>query len=130
MVNVLIIDDNKEIASLIADIFNTSSISAEYVVNGDMALEYVKNQPMQEFPSMYILDVILPGLSGPELMKSIQNVVSNARFMLMTAYINIPEIVAMNKENVVEVFYKPFKIEEMVAKVKFVLSNTQRIAVQ
>ena len=51
------------------------------------------------------------------------------RFMLITGYTDIPDIENMKNEGIIEIFYKPFKIEEMIAKVNFVLANTKRIPI-
>ena len=108
-----------------------SSRSLEHASDGEEALEKLRAVANSAFPPiMCVVDVIMPGLSGVKLMKAIREVIPELRFMLITGYAGIPEVAAMEREGVVEVFLKPFRIDDMIAKISFVMSNTQRIPVQ
>ena len=131
MEKVLIIDDNKELCSLLAEMFAKSGIETVSAGSGDEALETIRGQTDQRNSlTICILDVIMPGLHGVRLMKAIREIIPEVRFMLITAFYGAQEADEMIMEGTVEIFYKPFRIEDLIAKVNFILSNTQRIPVQ
>src|ERR1700694_5111117 len=61
--NVLIVEDDVDIAALIAHYLEKSGFGAETVSDGGRALARVKESP----PDLVILDLMLPGLNGLEI---------------------------------------------------------------
>lgn len=131
MPDIIIVDDNKDLSALIADRFNKGQMSCIYALDGDAALAKIKEcrNAGNAMPLICILDVMMPGLRGVELMRAIRAQTPEIRFMLISAYDAIPEIKEMTGEGIIEIFYKPFKIDELIAKASFVFSNTRRIPI-
>lgn len=128
MPDVVVIDDNKKISSLISRYLKKKKISSAYALSGERAVGMLSEWAGKgKLPIICILDVMMPGLSGHKLMKEIKKIVPEMRFMLITGYTGIHEIEEMTKEGIVEVFYKPFRMDELVAKVNFVFANTKRM---
>lgn len=130
MNSVIVIDDNEDMAALISEMFANSGLTSFYALSGTDALEKLRRQKESgETVTVCILDVVLSGLSGTELMQEIKNIFPQIRFILITGYTDIPDIQAMLDHGAMEIIYKPFKIDEIISKVKFIVSNTQRIPV-
>ena len=130
LADVLVIDDNKQLAELLSEQFEKRGLSARCAFTGEGSVEVIKDlQAGGRAPAIILLDVIMPGLSGVDLMKRIKRSIPEVRFMLMSGYNAIPEIDEMSAEGIVELFYKPFKINEVTDKIEFILSNVKRVPV-
>lgn len=127
---VIVIDDFEQMAALIAEKISAGGFSAVYASQGEAAVEELRSQKESgEVPSICICDVVMSGLSGVDLMKEIKTVIPGIRFILITGYTDMPDIERMQKEGIVDIMYKPFKIEELVSKINFVVSNQKRLPV-
>lgn len=60
MKNILIVDDDLNIAELIKDLLIIDNYKADYVLSGKQALETLKKQKYD----LIVLDVMLPDLNG------------------------------------------------------------------
>ncbi len=58
--NILIVDDTIEYGELVQASLIRSGLQADYVYNGQMALDYLNNQ----LPDVMLLDISMPGMSG------------------------------------------------------------------
>ena len=73
MSKILIVDDDKEIASLIGDALCDEGFDTILAYDGENALEYIKKA--KDF-SMVILDIMMPKIDGLEVCKKIRDVLA------------------------------------------------------
>jgi CheY-like chemotaxis protein len=62
MANILIVDDDVELADLFSEILRTEGHSVRIARNGEEGLRLLRAQPL---PNLLVLDVEMPILSGP-----------------------------------------------------------------
>ena len=66
--NILVAEDDRDIADLIAHYIERSGWTAHIVASGDEALARARQQPLD----VVILDVMLPGMSGLEVCRELR----------------------------------------------------------
>lgn len=80
--DILIVDDNEELANLIKLLFKQNGFKAEYVTDSDLALKKIK----QDKPEIVILDLIMPLTDGLRLCREIKSAhdTSNTKVIIYT----------------------------------------------
>ena len=81
-IHVLIIDDEEELAAVIADRLEFRGIKAQTAIDGESALKMIKSDP----PNIVLLDLMLPGMNGLEVLKKIKTLELNIPIILLTGY--------------------------------------------
>jgi DNA-binding response OmpR family regulator len=122
MLRVLIVEDDADIAALIAHYLEKSGYSAETVPDGGLALTQARGAP----PDLIILDLMLPGLNGLEVCRTLR---ADAR----TAGVPIIMLTARGEESerilgldvgADDYVVKPFSPTELMARVRALLRRT------
>ena len=77
----LIVEDERDIANCLADFFTLHGYSVISTFSGEEALAHVEKGEAD----VILLDVLLPGLSGLEVLKRIKRMRPQARVIMVTA---------------------------------------------
>lgn len=77
---VLLVDDEKELVSTLAERLLFRGINAEWVTNGKAALQSVKEKKYD----IAVLDIKMPGISGIELGKKIKEIYPDIHIIFCT----------------------------------------------
>ncbi len=110
-VKVLVVDDNTDLRKLYK--LFMSDFEVFEASNGKEAVEiYEKNSP-----DIVIMDIKMPVMNGIEATKKIKEINKNAKVIGATAY-HDKYADEMMKLGVLEVIKKPFKMRELVEKIK------------
>ena len=80
MENVLIVDDDVELCSLVAEYLGSEGFHAEVVHDGERGLQKILSQS----PSLVVLDVMLPGMNGFDVLRQVRQQ-SRVPVLLLTA---------------------------------------------
>ncbi|MDM8557811.1 hybrid sensor histidine kinase/response regulator [Candidatus Parabeggiatoa sp. HSG14] len=112
---VLIVDDNPENLSLLADLLDKNGCDTILAQDGAMALESIKN----EHPNLILLDIMMPGMDGFEVCRRLkQDILSaNIPIIFLTAKQEKSEVIAGLKLGAVDYITKPFNQEELLVRV-------------
>lgn len=117
---VIIIEDEQKIADAIAYALKREGYLVEVVYHGDAALEKI----MEFRPDAIILDVMLPGIDGYDILKKIQNEKPIGVIML-TAKEDIVSKVLGLELGADDYMTKPFDMRELLARLKSLLRRIQ-----
>ena len=118
---VLIVDDEPIILRSLQRVFKSKSYEVKTALNGKEGLELWKDWQ----PELVILDVLMPGLTGPEMIKEMDSK-NEAVIVLMSAYSGQYRLEAGQTEDIDLFIAKPFdNIFEIVDKIEVVF-NEQR----
>jgi DNA-binding response OmpR family regulator len=79
---VLLVDDEEELASALAERLSMRGIEADWVTSGDEALERVKSKKYD----LAVLDVKMPKIGGLELKALLQAECPQLKFIFVTGY--------------------------------------------
>jgi DNA-binding response OmpR family regulator len=126
MSHVLVVDDEQDIADLLAHYLVRAGHSVETVTSGSAALRRVK----ESAPDLIILDLMLPGMDGLLVCQSLRSDPATAAIpiIMLTARGEESERVSGLELGADDYVTKPFSPRELVARVTALLRRVQRPA--
>jgi DNA-binding response OmpR family regulator len=111
---VLIIENDDDIRSTLADILATQAYSPVCVEGWDQAVDYLNSH---ELPSLVLLDLGLPSVSGVGFLRWLraQERLRGLRVAVMSAWRPADRDLAGFREQIVRIIQKPFEIGAVLA---------------
>ena len=113
---ILIVDDEAIVRESLRDWLSDAGHQVLTAENGPQALEIVG----KEKPSVAIVDLVMPGMDGIELLKRAKEISPSIEVIIITAYGSIPTAIAAMREGAYDYIEKPFcpeKAELLINKV-------------
>jgi len=121
---ILVVEDDKSISDLIS--LHLKKNNYEYLVvhNGEDALSHLDNF----MPDFVILDWMIPGLSGLEVLRRIRNKqeYKNLPILMLTAKNSEQDKIISFESGLDDYITKPFLPSELIARVKAILKRTSQ----
>ena len=119
---VLVIDDEREILDIAQVILRHSGYQPLTAANGNEGLEMAR----REHPDLVLLDILMPDLSGWEVLKRLKADPGTREIpvMMLTALAQDEEILQGLKAGAVEYLIKPFDLVSLVSHVDWVLKES------
>lgn len=111
---VLLVEDEERLSQALAVLFKKSRIGIDTVANGLTGLEYIHNGNYD----VIILDVMLPGMDGITLLKTLRAEHNNVPVLMLTAKDDIADRVLGLDSGADDYLTKPFATEELLARVR------------
>src|SRR5277367_6250719 len=118
--SLLIIDDDVELCSLLKEFLERESFSVQCVHEGHAGLEAAQ----QGGYDLIVLDVMLPGIDGFEILKRLR-VSSRVPVIMLTARGEDVDRIVGLELGADDYLPKPFNPRELVARVKAILRRTE-----
>jgi DNA-binding NtrC family response regulator len=81
-IRVLIVDDEEELVATLAERFQLRGIQTQTATDGETALNIIQSDP----PQVVLLDVMMPGMGGIEILKRINTLNLKLPVILLTGY--------------------------------------------
>jgi DNA-binding response OmpR family regulator len=119
--SILLVEDDRKIARIAKVYLENEGFKVVTVEKGNDAITYVLN----ELPSLVILDLMLPDMSGEEVCQELKET-GDFPIIMLTAKSSEEERVAGFALGADDYVVKPFSPRELVARVKAVLKRFQR----
>lgn len=116
MGSVLIIDDDNELCSLMKKCVEQEDLSAVVAHGGMEGLHYFDDKKYDNLFSLVILDVMMPGMDGFQVLKRIRET-SNIPVLMLTAKSSEEDKVSGLRLGADDYLTKPFGIKEFMARV-------------
>lgn len=110
---ILIAEDEKALCSAVKKILEQHGYLVDAVYNGIDALEYAKSVDYE----LIILDVMMPGLDGFEVVRRLRSEKINSPVLMLTARTATSDKVTGLNSGADDYLTKPFETEELVARV-------------
>lgn len=120
MKRILIIEDEFPISEVLRAYLQKTGFHAEQVFSGNEAMESFHSSA----PDLVILDVMLPGKNGWEILKEIRQI-SSCPIIMLTALGDIKYRLDGLNDGADDYIAKPFEAEEVVARIKAVLRRSK-----
>ncbi|HJV66742.1 MAG TPA: response regulator [Geomonas sp.] len=117
--NILIVEDEEKLASLLADYLRQSGYETSWLADGNEVLPLVR----ERMPDLVLLDLMLPGRDGLEICKEIRTF-SQVPIIMITARVEEIDRLLGLELGADDYICKPFSPREVVARVKTVLRRT------
>lgn len=120
MQTILLVDDDENIGHLVQLYLEKEGYRVVRVLRGDDALQAFR----KETPALMILDVMLPGIDGWQVLKTVRNTSQTPIIMLTAKDDTIDKVLGLEL-GADDYITKPFEAKELVARVKAVLRRSQ-----
>jgi DNA-binding NtrC family response regulator len=111
---ILIVDDNKDIRSIVEEYLSGNGHSVEGASDGKEALSKCRSDTYE----LIITDLNMPGLTGIELIKEVRKQNDMTEFVIITGYASLDTAVEAIKVGAFDYIVKPFRMEELDVVVK------------
>jgi len=111
---VLLVDDEEEFVSALAERLHLRGIEASTAIDGEKALEKIREDP----PQVVILDVMMPGIGGHEVLRRIKREFPQVQVILLTGRGSQNEGIEGMRLGAFDYLIKPLKIEELIQKMQ------------
>lgn len=123
MPKILIVEDNEGIVSFLKSELELEDFETCVALDGRSALEIFAD----EKPDLVLLDIMLPGLSGIEVLRRIRKHDEDTPVILVTARDGTDDKVTGLNLGSDDYITKPFKIEELLARINAVLRRAEKV---
>ena len=114
MVNVLVVDDDKDMCELISYVLKNEGCHVNKAFNGEVALKKIKNQPYD----VMILDYVLPGQSGLTILEETRKTKPSIKTIMMSGFANDATKARANELGAYDFLDKPLDIDRLLKDVQ------------
>jgi putative two-component system response regulator len=116
---ILIVDDEKIVRRSLNKCLTLNGFNCQEACNADEALEQLKEEPAD----LVILDIMMPGVSGSELLPQLKHSFPDTAFIMATAVVDPETIVRCMKNGAQDYITKPFDLSQLVKNIKLALEK-------
>jgi len=119
---ILVADDDDQVRSLVARVLNDAGYEVAAAAEGREALRLARRLK----PSLVVLDVDMPGLSGLEVARRIRatKTIAPTPILVASAGPGQPNVAAATEAGADAYLVKPFKLTELLALVRLLLERS------
>lgn len=106
---VLLVDDDEEMRSLLADVLNDDGYDVMQAANGAEALVILHREAF----SAILLDKRMPGLSGMDLLPGLRVICPGTPVIVITAFGDARTVAEGTERGAFGLLFKPFRMDEL-----------------
>lgn len=121
MARILVVDDETNLREAISLVLTAHGLIVQAVGSGEEALEAFSQDP----PDAVVLDVRLPGMSGPEVFKRFREIDPQCVCVFVTAHGSVPAAVEAMRAGAFDYLTKPFDNDDLRLKVTRAVEHRQ-----
>jgi two-component system OmpR family response regulator len=118
---VLLVDDEAEFVSALAERLDLRGFEARTAISGEEALQKIDTSP----PDLVLLDVLMPGMGGLEILKRIKKDHPLVQVILLTGR-GTWEGIQGTREGAYDCLMKPIQIEELIQVMTDAVEGTRK----
>ena len=122
MIRLLIVEDDEKIARLLEILFENNGFEVAVAYSGTEGWSLFQ----QIKPDITVLDLMLPGIDGFELLEKIRSVDEEVGVVVLTARGEIENRIKGLKKGADDYIPKPFHLDELLARVEAVAKRVKR----
>ncbi len=114
MLNLLLVEDDLDLATAVVDYLELESIQCDHAVNGVVGLNLIKRNTYQAI----ILDLNLPRMDGLAVCQHMRDLGDDTPVLMLTARDSLDDKLIGFESGADDYLVKPFAMEELIARVK------------
>jgi len=122
--NILIVDDEEIVRDALSDLLRREGFHPQAVRTGEEALLLLEREEVD----VILLDIMLPGMGGFEVLRQIRSRDPDQVVIVVTAYSSIEGAITAMRDGAFHYISKPFKNEEVVLTIRRGLEQRQLTA--
>ena len=119
--SILVVDDDQELRENIREILDDAGFAVTVAASGEEALDCLERQPFD----VILLDLIMPGLGGKEVLPLIKRQSPSVKVIMITAFATIENAVSAMRKGADDYLTKPFKVDELLMAVRRCLEEAR-----
>jgi len=108
--SILVVDDDRSVRSYLSDFLTSCGYIVECLESGDQAMARLS---AGHFPSLLVLDVVMPGISGIEVLENLKKINSTVPVIVLSAVGQTKTVVDAMKMGAADFLVKPFEEQEL-----------------
>ena len=116
---VLIVDDEEELVTTIAERLQIRGIQAQTATDGETALQMIEADP----PQVVVLDVMMPGMGGIEVLQRMKAQNLKIPVILLTGYGSTEQGMEGMKLGAFDYLMKPCYLNNFIGKIQEAVKN-------
>lgn len=116
---VLLVDDEQEFVTTLAERLELRGMNVEIATDGEAALSLFETDP----PQVVVLDVMMPGLSGMEVLERIKAIDPKIQVILLTGHGATKDGIKGMQLGALDYLIKPIDIDELIEKLNEAAKN-------
>lgn len=128
-IQILLADDDKEDQLILTDSFNEigKADSIQFVDDGELLLEYLKAKDKDQLPSLIVLDLNMPRMSGTETLAALKNheEYKDIPVIIYSTSVNDHEMNKCLETGAVAYITKPVKYEDSIKTAQYFYDFSQ-----
>lgn len=109
MNRILVIDDEATIRELLKDFLESKGVEVVATSSGESGLNYLKEEKFD----LFLLDLMMPGMSGLDVLKEVSAEKIEVPSIVITAHATVQTAVEAMKLGAFDYITKPFNLEEL-----------------
>lgn len=117
---ILIVEDDNDISQMLKELLQQNGYETAQAFSGTEALFYIE----KECPAAMILDLMLPGMNGEEVLGKMKKEYPGIAVIISSARDDIQTRIAMLRAGADDYMIKPFDTEELLARLEAVLRRS------
>jgi DNA-binding NtrC family response regulator len=118
---VLIVDDEKEFRTYLSEAVIAAGYETQQAASGREAVDKATDEDFD----VVLLDLIMPKMSGSDVLVELRRVSPRSRVIMITAFASIENAVDAIKRGATDYLSKPFKIDELLTRMKRALEEAR-----
>jgi len=118
---ILIVDDEKTVRRSLLKCLSRNGFCCKEASNADEALESLQNKQVE----LVILDIMMPGTSGSELLPRLKALFPDTAVVMATAVVDPDIIVQCMKNGAQDYITKPFDVKQLIGNIQMALDKRQ-----
>jgi DNA-binding response OmpR family regulator len=111
-IKILLVDDEYEFVTTLAERMELRNMNVTIAMDGAAALGLIESDP----PQVVILDVMMPGLGGLEVLESIKAMDSKIQVILLTGHSATKDGIRGMQLGAFDYLIKPIDLDELIIK--------------
>ena len=121
MDRVLLVDDEKDLRSIVKEVLTDEGFAVTEAEDGINAVKLFKKEP----PDVVLLDLNMPYMNGLDAMQEMKRIRPNVPIIILTAHGDIPTAVKAIKNGVYDFLVKPPEFERLIITLRRALERRQ-----
>ncbi len=119
--NILVVEDDSSMGFVLDECLKREQYTTMLAADGQKAVDLFK----RELPDLVLLDLIIPKISGMQVLEHIKAINPNIAVIILTGNATINTAVEAMKKGAYDFLTKPFEVEELLLTVKKGLDHTR-----
>lgn len=114
MESILIVDDDLNLCTMLAEELAEVGYETYFLTNGDRILEYVQNNQVD----LILLDLKMPGKNGFEVLQELEINNIDIKVIVLTAYADVKSAMESAKMGAADFISKPYDFDELLITIR------------